>query len=98
MKFISIGNEVLIGSGALIIDNDAHPINPTFRRDNSKTLVSPIIIEDNVFIGARSIILKGVKIGKCAVIGAGAIVTRAVPEYAIVAGNPAVVIGDVRSV
>jgi acetyltransferase-like isoleucine patch superfamily enzyme len=97
MLSITIGNNVLIGSGALITDNDAHPIHPDFRRDNTKILVAAILIEDDVFIGARSIILKGVTIGKGSIIGAGAVVTRNVPEYSIVAGNPAKVIGDVRN-
>ena len=97
MLSITIGNNVLIGSGALITDNDAHPIHPDFRRDDSKIMAAPILIEDNAFIGARSIILKGVTIGKGSIIGAGAVVTRNVPEYSIVAGNPAKVIGDVRN-
>ena len=49
----------------------------------------PIIIEDDVWIGANSIILGGVKIGNGAIIGAGAVVTKDVPPRAIVAGNPA---------
>lgn len=52
----------------------------------------PIVIGDDVWIGARSIILKGVHIGKGAVIAAGAVVSRDVPEYAIVGGVPARVI------
>lgn len=52
----------------------------------------PIIIEDDVWIGRRVIILPGVKIGKGSVIGAGAVVTKDVPEYAIVGGNPSKVI------
>jgi maltose O-acetyltransferase len=52
----------------------------------------PIVIEDDVWIGARSIILQGVRIGSGAIVGAGAVVTKDVPPYAIVAGNPAQVI------
>lgn len=52
----------------------------------------PVVIGDDVWIGARSIILKGVHIGKGAVIAAGAVVTKDVPEYAIVGGVPAKVI------
>lgn len=47
-----------------------------------------VIIEDDVWIGARVIILPGRKIGKSAIIGAGSVVTKDVPEYAIVGGNP----------
>jgi maltose O-acetyltransferase len=52
----------------------------------------PVIIEDDVWIGCSVIILPGCHIGKGAVVGAGAIVTKSVPEFAIVAGNPAKVI------
>lgn len=53
---------------------------------------APIVIGDNVFIGARAIILKGVTIGEGAIVGAGSVVTKDVAEYSIVAGNPAKVI------
>ena len=49
----------------------------------------PIVIEDDVWIGARVIILPGVHIGTGAVVGAGAVVTKDVPDYAVVGGNPA---------
>ena len=93
---ITIGNNVLIGSGSLITDNDAHSIHPAFRSDPTKIQSAPIIIGDDVFIGARSIILKGVSIGKGALVGAGAVVSKNVPEFSIVAGNPAKLVGDVR--
>lgn len=98
MAHISIGNNVLIGSGVLITDNDAHPIHPDLRHDDNRILKSPIVIEDNVFIGARSIILKGVSIGEGSIIGAGSVVTKNVPKYSIFAGNPARIIGDVREI
>ena len=93
---ITIGNNVLIGSGVLITDSDAHSINPKFRNDKNKIMSSPIVIEDDVFIGARSIVLKGVTIGKGALIGAGSVISKDVEAFAIVAGNPAKKIGDVR--
>ncbi len=96
MTSIKIGNNVLIGSGALITDNDAHPIHPEFRGDFSQILKAPVIIEDDVFIGTRSIILKGVTIGRGSIVGAGAVVSRSVKEYSIVVGNPAKIVGDVR--
>lgn len=91
---VTIGNNVLIGSGCLITDSDAHPINWLDRRDgrNGNTQCAPVEIGDDVFIGARSIILKGVTIGDRAVIGAGSVVTKDVPADALVAGNPARVI------
>ncbi len=96
-KNITIGNYVLIGSGCLITDSDAHPVNPEKRRSPDQSCgVKPVVIEDDVFIGARSIILKGVTIGKGAMIGAGSVVSRDVPPFAIVAGNPARIVGDTR--
>jgi acetyltransferase-like isoleucine patch superfamily enzyme len=91
---ITIGNNVLIGTGALIVDNDSHPINPA-QRLTGHINTKPIIIEDYVFVGARAIILKGVRVGYGAVVGAGAVVTKDVPPYAIVAGNPAKIVGEV---
>jgi len=89
---IEIGNYVLIGSGCLITDSDAHPIDPAQRRSNGSCKTRPIIIEDDVFIGARSIILKGVRIGHGSVIGAGSVVSSNIPSMVIAAGNPAQVI------
>lgn len=89
---IVIGDNVLIGSGALISDNDAHPLHPNDRHDASKTLCAPVKIGNDVFIGARSIILKGVKLGTGCVVGAGSVVSRDVPELTVVAGNPAKII------
>lgn len=86
----------MIGSGVLITDSDAHPIHPQDRDINSKIKTSPINIEDEVFIGARSIILKGVTIGKGSVIGAGSVVTKSIPPMVIAAGNPAKIITEIR--
>jgi len=95
-RFISIGNNVMIGSGCLIMDNDAHNTAPDKRKQPlSEDAYKPVIIEDDVFIGTRSIILKGVTIGKGSVVGAGSVVTKSVPSYTIVGGNPAKIIGKV---
>jgi acetyltransferase-like isoleucine patch superfamily enzyme len=94
---VAIGNRVLIGSGVLITDNDGHPIHPDGRRYGTEYASAPIEIGDDVFIGARAIILKGVHVGQGAIVGAGAVVTKDVPPYAIVAGNPARVVGDARN-
>ncbi|RFA25156.1 hypothetical protein CAI21_19880 [Alkalilimnicola ehrlichii] len=51
--------------------------------------VAPVIIEDDVWIGNNCIVLKGVRIGRGAIVGAGAVVTKDVPAYCIVGGNPA---------
>lgn len=96
---ISIGKRVLIGAGACIWDNDFHPLDAKERRKHptDNALGAPIDIEDEVFIGARALILKGVRIGRGAVIGAGAVVTRDVQAGNVVAGNPARVVGSINS-
>lgn len=93
---ITIGDHVLLGSGCLITDSDAHPVDPDERRSGGGGRSAPIVIEDDVFIGARAIILKGVTIGKGSVVGAGSVVTKSVPPYSVVAGNPARIVGDSR--
>lgn len=98
-KSVKIGNYTNIGSGCLITDTDSHPINAEQRRrpDYLKyTKSAPIDIGDDVFIGARTIILKGVTIGDRAVIGAGSLVTKDVPADVLVAGNPAKVIKKLK--
>ncbi len=92
---IQIGAECLIGADVLIIDTDFHALKPEGRRYNKKyedVGVRPVVIQDNVFIGTRAIILKGVTIGENAVVGAGAVVSQDVPDNCIVAGNPAKII------
>lgn len=95
---VTIGNNVLIGSGCLISDTDSHPIDWEDRLydRNEKTRKASIVIEDNAFIGARSIILKGVTIGEGAVVGAGSVVSKDVPPYSIVCGNPARVVKTLK--
>lgn len=92
---IRIGAGCLIGANVTLADTDFHALNPANRRYNNnphEIAVAPIVIEDNVFIGADVFILKGVTVGKNSVIGAGSVVTRDIPENAIAAGNPAKVI------
>jgi acetyltransferase-like isoleucine patch superfamily enzyme len=90
---IEIGDHVWIGANSTIVDTDFHPLSPEARRrDPSAGKSAPILIEDEVFIGMWAIILKGVRIGRGAVIGAGAVVTSDVPAGAIAVGNPARVV------
>ncbi len=93
---ISVGNRVLLGSGCLITDNDAHPIDPAARLRGEGGACRPVVIEDDVFVGARAIILKGVTVGRGSVIGAGAVVTTSIPEYSVAVGNPARRVRDSR--
>lgn len=86
---IEIGNSVMIGSGTQIYDTDFHSLDVEHRWDLSYANTAPVIIEDNVFIGANVIILKGVTIGKGSVIGAGSVVTKDILPNQIWGGNPA---------
>ncbi|RKD25322.1 maltose O-acetyltransferase [Caminicella sporogenes DSM 14501] len=86
-KNVMMGPEVMIYTSNHKIDDVNIPM--IFQGDTPKELVE---IEDDVWIGARAIILPGVKIGKGSVIAAGAVVTKDVPPYAVVGGNPAKII------
>jgi acetyltransferase-like isoleucine patch superfamily enzyme len=90
-KRIVIGERCLIGDAVLIMDSDGHALAANERHD-ANPVAGEIIIEDNVFVGSRAIILKVVTIGKDSVIGAGSVVVRSIPPGVIAAGNPAKVI------
>lgn len=106
-KKISIGSYVLISHGVNIIDNISHPKNHKERmqdwdhirsaghrmQNNFDVKEKEIVIGDNVWIGFNSSVYRGVNIGKGAIIGANTVVTKDVPEYAIVIGNPSQIIG-----
>lgn len=90
---VRIGNEVAMGPEVVIITRDHRLDNPDVPiRLQGYRESEPVVIGDNSFIGQRVIILPGVRIGRCAIVGAGAVVTKDVPDYAIVGGNPARVI------
>ena len=92
---VVIEDMVLIGSGAIICDTDFHSLDPETRvgPDDFKCAVAaPVVIRANAFIGARAIILKGVTVGECSIVGAGAVVSRDVPPINVFAGNTAQVI------
>lgn len=92
-KEILIGDNVHIGGNTVIYDTDFHSVSKEHRAnrklDQINTVVKPILIEDGVFIGAHSTILKGSEIGKNSVVGAGSLVAGAIPANEIWAGNPA---------
>lgn len=86
---VTIEDNVMIGSGVKIWDTDFHSINYDNRIANTDIVSKPILIKRGAFIGACFIILKGVTIGERAVIGAGSVVTKNVPNDEVWAGNPA---------
>lgn len=94
---VRIGNNVKIGGCVLITDTDAHPMDYMARRSsNEGTKSAPVVIEDDVWIGAHCIILKGVTIGARSVIGAGSVVTKSIPADCVAAGNPCRVIKNLK--
>jgi acetyltransferase-like isoleucine patch superfamily enzyme len=88
---ITIGRDVAIAEQVIIRDSDSHQLKSPAGESVS---TAPICIADHVWIGMRAVILKGVTIGDGAVIAAGAVVTRDVPDRALVAGVPAKVIRE----
>ena len=92
-KKITIGNHVLMGGGVCIYDTDFHSLDAAVRSDDTTDAVhkamKEVVIEDRAFIGAHSMILKGVTIGKNSIVGAGSVVTKSIPANQIWAGNPA---------
>lgn len=100
---IRIGNDVNIGGDCIILDNDAHPLAYKMRRKEfelevgtkeyqSNINASPIVIEDDVWIGARCMILKGVHIGARSIIAAGSVVSKDIPSDCVAGGSPCKVI------
>ena len=88
---IIIGNNVLIGGGVKIYDSDFHSLDATQRtnQNHDTPLTSQVVLEDGCFIGAHSIVLKGVTIGENSIVGAGSVVAKSIPKNEIWAGNPA---------
>ena len=93
---VQIGEDTILGAGCMVLDNDFHAPGLGFSwlteySKNSK----PVKIGRGCFIGARSLILKGVTLGDRVVIGAGSVVTKDIPAHSIAAGNPARVVGTI---
>jgi len=99
---IEVGNHVLIAHMVDIHDNNSHSLDWRDRREDAlnvfergraletaKMPAAQVVIEDDVWIGAKSTIMKGVRIGRGAVVAAASVVTKAVPPFTLVAGNPA---------
>ena len=82
----------VLGGGTSVYTTDFHSLDPTIRASNEDMKhrkFAPVVIGDNVFVGAKCIILKGVTIGENSIIGAGSVVTKSIPANEIWAGNPA---------
>jgi acetyltransferase-like isoleucine patch superfamily enzyme len=106
---IDIGNRVMISHNVNIFDNLTHPVDPFSRHQHFRAIATaghphridlgerPVRINDDAWIAAGAMVLRGVTVGKAAIVGAGAVVTHDVPPFAIVAGNPARVIRYVTS-
>ena len=90
---IRIGADSLLGSQIEILDSDFHDLHPDRRRGGSPR-TAPVELGRNVFVGDRSIILKGVSIGNDSVIGAGSVVSTSIPAGVVAAGNPARVVRE----
>lgn len=88
---IVIEDDVMLGGGCKIYDTDFHSLDYEKRMMNPDPDIhsAPVRIKKGAFIGAHSIILKGVTIGEKSIVGAGSIVTKNVPDGEIWAGNPA---------
>lgn len=104
---VIVGDRVAISDFVNIHDNDSHPLSALKRHRQMREIffggrnpmdavhMAPVVIEDDVWIGFGASVSKGVRIGRGAIIGAGAFVIKDVPAFAIVAGNPARQVGVV---
>ena len=92
---IKIGVRVAIAPGVCLVA-DSDPNFSKLNKIESFCIRGEIIIRDDAWIGANAIVLPDITVGRCAVVGAGAVVTKDVEDYSIVAGNPARRMGDVR--
>lgn len=96
-EHLEIGNNVIVGANSYITDFDWHALDP-LDRDNPRKIVSKeIVIEDNVWLGLNCIVLKGVRIGRNSIIGAGSVITKDMPADSICAGSPCRVLKTVEN-
>ncbi|MDR6304575.1 acetyltransferase-like isoleucine patch superfamily enzyme [Nitrobacter vulgaris] len=107
---IVIGDRVLISHSANVFDNLTHPIGAEARHQQIRQIFSdghpreisldekPVRICDDAWIGAGAMVLRGVTVGRGGIVAAGAVVTKDVPAFSIVAGNPAVLIRELPAV
>ena len=105
---ITIGDRVLIAHAVTILDNLTHPIGASARHEHFREIISdghpgaadlgerPVHIAEDVWIGCQSVVLRGVKLGVGALVGAGSVVTEDVAPWTVVAGNPARVVRELN--
>jgi acetyltransferase-like isoleucine patch superfamily enzyme len=98
---VTLGDHVLVSHNVSIMDNLTHPLDPLARRRQVQAIYAsghpreielddrPITIANDAWIGAHALVLRGVTVGEGAIVAAGAVVTKDVAPYTIVAGNPA---------
>lgn len=105
LEQVTIEDDVLVSYQVLIMDSDNHSLRASERIDDlrrwrkggyvwTNVKRAPVIIRSKAWIGARTTITKGVEIGEGAIVATGAVVTKSVPPYTIVAGNPARVVRE----
>jgi acetyltransferase-like isoleucine patch superfamily enzyme len=94
-KLVRIGERCNIGSEVILMDNAFHQLDP--ERRNEQPPAAPVILEPNVWLAARVIVLPGVTIGENSAIGAGSVVTRDIPANVLAAGVPAKVIRSLNA-
>ncbi len=105
---VKIGSHVIISNNVDIYDHNSHPTDPEARFEMcengfygelwsvARAPNAPTVIEDNVWIGEKSAILKGVTVGKGSIVASHSVVTKSVPEYSVVAGNPAKIVKSLK--
>ncbi len=90
-RSVTLGSYVKVADHCFICDNPGHPLDALERRHKgvSSEDIRSVVIEDDVWLGTRVIVLPGVRIGKGTVVGAGSVVTKDLPAFSLAAGNPA---------
>jgi acetyltransferase-like isoleucine patch superfamily enzyme len=95
---VGIGNYCIFGPGVVIMNNDSHNTSiDLMRRRKGAVAENPVNTGNNVWVGMRSIIMKGVCIGDNSIIAAGSIVTKNVPANSLFGGNPAAFIKELEA-
>lgn len=85
---VSVGRNCLLGMYTIILDNDFHGVTDRLARPAPR----PVVLQDNVWLGHRTLVLPGVTVGRDSIVGSGSVVTRDIPSRSVAVGNPARVI------